>query len=190
MNRVTAKTGSGSVSLNTDGLTALRKELAKAASKRLHVGVLGGKDARNGDESKGYIPGNAEIGLAHEFGVVGGVSPFKSKSQSKQPPSAKGMHVNLPERSFLRMPLMTKLPEAILSQGKAAWRKAIVEKGVVFALKNLGVIAEGIVQDAFATGGFGIWPKLKPYTIRKKGSAAILIDKAELRQSITSRVVG
>lgn len=187
MNRVTTRPG-GTVSVNTDGLGALREQMKAAASKRVHVGVLGGKDARNGDESAGYVPGNAEIGAIHEFGVVGGASPFKQPGISKVP--IKRPHQNLPERSFLRMPLITKLPEAIAAQGRAAWRKAIVEKGVTFALRNLGVLAEGIVQDAFKTGGFGTWAKLKASTIRRKGSAAILIDKAELRQSITSRVVG
>lgn len=187
MNRTTT-TKAGTVGINTDGLGALREQLAKASSKRLHVGVLGGNDARNGDESKGYIPGNAEIGAIHEFGVVGGASPFKQPGISKVP--IKNPSINLPERSFLRMPLITKLPEAIIAQGRAAWRRAIIEKGVTFALRNLGVLAESVVQDAFKTGGFGTWAKLKKSTIRRKGSAAILIDKAELRQSITSRVVG
>ncbi len=174
--------------MNTDALSALRQELAKAASKRVHIGVLGGSDARSGDESKGYVPGNAEIGAIHEFGVTGGASPFKQPGISKTP--IKNKNINIPERSWLRMPLITRLPEAIAAQGRAAWRKAILERGVVFALKNLGVVAEGLIQDAFASGGFGTWAKLKPYTIRKKGSAAILIDSAELRQSVTSRVVG
>lgn len=187
MKTVANKPG-GSVALNTDGLEQLRKQLADAPSKRVQVGVLGGKDARSGDESAGYVPGNAEIGLVHEFGVTAGASPFKMPGVSKQPVKSPGM--NLPERSFLRMPLITKLPVAIVAQGKAAWRKAIVEKGVVFALKNLGVLAEGVVQDAFATGGFGTWPRLSKFTIKKKGSAAILIDTAQLRQSVTSRVVG
>lgn len=187
MNRTITKAG-GTVSVNTDGLSSLREELKKYASKRVHIGVLGGNDARSGDESKGYVPGNAEIGAIHEFGVVGGASPFKQPGISKTP--IKNPSINLPERSFLRMPLITKLPEAIMGQGREAWRKAIIQKGVVFALKNLGVLAESIVQDAFKTGGFGLWAKLKASTIRRKGSAAILIDTAELRQSVTSRVVG
>lgn len=187
MNQTVTKAG-GSVRMNTDALGALRQELKKFASKRVHIGVLGGNDARSGDESKGYVPGNAEIGAIHEFGVTGGVSPFKQPGISKSP--VKNPNINLPERSFLRMPLITRLPEAIAAQGRAAWRKAILDKGVVFALKNLGVLAEGIVQDAFATGGFGTWAKLKKSTIRRKGSDAILVDKAELRQSVTSRVIG
>jgi hypothetical protein len=187
VNRVTT-TSNGRVAINTDGLGALRRELALAPSKRVHVGVLGGNDARNGDESKGYIPGNAEIGLAHEYGVVAGASPYVAKGVSKRPTKAPGM--NLPERSFLRMPLITRLPEAILKEGRQAWRNAILTKGVVYALRNLGALAESVVQDAFATGGFGTWVKLKASTIRRKKSSAILIDKAELRQSITSRVVG
>lgn len=183
----TISTPAGKVVLNTDGLDALRKELAAAKSKRVQVGVLGGKDARLG-EGGGYVPGNAEIGLVHEFGIIGGQSPFKMKGVSKQP--TKRASMNMPERSWLRMPLITRLPEAILEQGRAAWRRAILEKGVVYALRNLGVVAEGVIQDAFATGGFGTWAKLSRRTIKKKGSAAILIDSAQLRQSVTSRVVG
>lgn len=184
----TTQTSAGSVAVNTDPLAVLRAELEKYKSKRVQVGVLGGKDARSGDESEGYVPGNAEIGLIHEFGVIGGKSPFVVPGQSKEPSKQGGR--SLPERSFLRMPIISRLPLAIMKEGKQRWRDSIIRDGVVITLKRLGVMAEGLVHDAFATGGFGTWPKLSKYTIRKKGSAAILIDTAQLRQAITSRVVG
>lgn len=189
MNRTT-KAGGGSVAIKTDALAALRAELEKNKSKRVQVGVLGGNDARSGDESGGYVAGNAEIGVAHEFGLIGGQLPqaVRAKAGLSKEPAKSGR--SLPERSFLRMPVITQLPEAIKAQGKENWRKAILQKGVVFALKNLGILAEGVIQDAFKTGGFGTWAKLKPATIRRKKSDAILIDTAQLRQSITSRVVG
>ncbi len=184
----TVTTSGGKVALDTSPLAALRKELASAPSKRVHIGVLGGSDARSGDESQGYVPGNAEIGLAHEYGVIGGLSPLKMPGQSKQP--AKASSRSLPERSFLRMPIISRLPKAIDGQGRETWRQFILTNGVTPTLKLLGILGEGIVQDAFKTGGFGLWPKLKRATIRRKGSATILVDKAELRQSITSRVIG
>ncbi len=188
MNRTT-RNGGGSVTVNTDPLAKLRTELQAAASKRVHVGVLGGKDARQ-DMPGQYTPGNAEIGAIHEFGITGGVSPLKVPGQSKQPAGKKGAHVNIPERSWLRMPVITKLPEAINAQSRAKWRDSILRDGVSATLKRLGILAEAVIQDAFATGGFGTWAKLSKVTIRRKKSAAILIASAQLRQSVTSRVVG
>jgi hypothetical protein len=53
--------------------------------------------------------------------------------------------------------------------------------GVKSAVKLLGVMGEETVQEAFATGGFGQWPALRPRTIQRKGSSRILIDSAQLR---------
>lgn len=195
-------TSSGTVSVSTDGLSALRAELERAKSKRVHVGVLGGKDAR-AEDGTGYVAGNAEIGMVHEFGVVSGY--VRHKSRQVKPGQKRGINettkkpsMNIPERSFLRMPLIVKLPDAILAQGRDLWRKAILNRGVTFALRNLGVLAESIVQDAFATGGFGAWAALSQSTINRRlkksngkiGRMAILVDSAQLRQSVTSRVVG
>ena len=44
------------------------------------------------------------------------------------------------------------------------------------ALEVLGIAGVQTVEEAFRTGGFGRWRSLKPATIRRKGSAAILID--------------
>ena len=65
----------------------------------------------------------------------------------------------------------------------------IMAGGMRGALKTLGVVAEGTIQKAFATGGWGEWPKLSPVTIRRKKSSKILIDTSQLRRSISSRVV-
>jgi hypothetical protein len=107
---------------------------------------------------------NAEIGYEHEFG-----NPSN----------------NLPERSFLRMPLIFNLRGNLNKD----WSKTIQSYGFTTALKQLGVIAEGTIQKAFATGGFGFWEPLRPATIARKGSSAILIDTSQLRRSISSRVV-
>lgn len=161
MKKVT-RTSAGSVSINTMGLRRVIEDLKKTRRARAHVGVLG-----SGVRLQSTLT-NAEIGLEHEYGVI---------------------TRNLPERSFLRMPLISKLPQAIAAAGAAAWRKAIVEKGVLNALGNLGALGEHVVQEAFATGGFGFWKKLSARRIREKGSSVILIDTAQLRQTIDSRVV-
>ncbi|MGH9678182.1 MAG: hypothetical protein ACRD36_13845, partial [Candidatus Acidiferrum sp.] len=111
---------------------------------------------------------NAEIGVIHEFG-------------------SEGAHI--PPRSFLRMPMEEKRRE-LMKSFQTATSKAAMDSGryrEVFRI--LGVHAEAIVQEAFATGGFGHWPALQPSTIAAKGSSAILIDTKKLRQSITSDVV-
>lgn len=150
------------ISFNIDGLNDLRR--AVGGSLMTRVGVLGSKDNRNGDGPMG----NAEIGLIHEFG-----------SET----------AGLPPRSFLRMPLETHREELLKGMSNGAVKTAM-ETGQyrkVFAI--LGVVAEGIVQKAFSSGGFGKWQKLKPSTIDAKGSAAVLIDTGQLRRAITSDVV-
>lgn len=150
----TTSTQAGSVSLNTTGLQALVEDVKKFSRVTADVGV--------------FNPRNAEIGFAHEFGVI-----------------TRG----LPERSFLRMPITAKLPGEIAKQSTDAWKKLLQTKGLRGVMQVLGLMSEKSVQDAFDTGGFGQWPALKPSTVRNKGSTAILIDTAQLRQAVTSRVV-
>lgn len=145
-------------------LQKLEDEIAKAGAARVHLGVLAGK-AERGD---GEPLNNAEIGAVHELG---------SKSGS------------IPQRSFLQMPVRSKLPEAIKKIKAEKFARLIIEQGMEVALKNLGVIGEQVVDEAFATRGFGHWKENSPVTIARKGSDAPLIDKAFLRKSITSAVV-
>jgi hypothetical protein len=153
----------GKVSLNLGPLQRLKEDLETFKSGRVKVGVLTGGNSRG----KGEM-GNADLGVIHEFG-----SPV----------------IKIPQRSFLRMPLIKFLPEAIKALGVDKWRELILNQGLYEALVRLGVLAENIVQDAFGSGGFGEWPPLKPATIKRKKSSAILIDTAKLRRSITSKVV-
>jgi hypothetical protein len=80
---------------------------------------------------------------------------------------------------------MTQMGEML----KFDWLRRIRMTGVKSAVKLLGVMGEETVQEAFATGGFGQWPALRPRTIQRKGSSRILIDSAQLRKAVTSRVV-
>ena len=154
----------GSVSIDTDTLERIREDFRKNGGARVHVGVLGGFAER----SEGDGPNNAEIGAAHEFGVI-----------SK----------NLPARSFLRMPVIQEMPDALEKTDKNLWAKLIINGGLRKALALLGAYALDVIHLAFETGGFGAWQKLKAATIRRKGSSAILIDTAQLRQSITAEIV-
>jgi len=150
------------IDFNLDGLNEIVKEMGGKYVTR--VGILGQDGARSGDDALG----NAEIGLVHLFGSVSR---------------------NIPARDFLRFPLEFKSKE-FLKGIKSGFSGHFFEKGEYKKVHELmGIKAENIVQDAFASGGFGHWPELAQSTAERKGSSAILIDSAQLRRSITSDVV-
>lgn len=111
---------------------------------------------------------NVQLGVIHEFG-----------SYSK----------NIPARSFLRMPLETKRKDLLEFLGSKTAAKLIGEGKIKFLLELLGIKAEAIIQEAFESKGFGKWDANAPATIAQKGSSSPLIDTAQLRRSITSKVV-
>lgn len=175
--------------INLDKLFKIKNELSKGYITR--VGVLGSKTnrlANDSDEShktykkrvtaslkssptvsegeKGELT-NAEIGMMQEFGVF-----------SRQ----------IPRRSFLEMPLQMKLPAYAPTFAKNLLQ-ALEQGDIQPAYVNLGIKAEAIVQDAFATRGFGEWAPNAASTIARKGSSQPLIDTAQLRKSISSDVI-
>ncbi|PHS61072.1 MAG: hypothetical protein COB09_19175 [Thalassobium sp.] len=87
------------------------------------------------------------------------------------------------------MPIETKSKELMKAMSSKMVQAAFVNGNYEKVYALLGVKAEEIVQDGFATGGFGKWPALESSTIARKGSSGILIDTAELRKSVTSDVV-
>ncbi len=129
---------------------------------QVQVGIFGNKSSRH---NKGGLT-NADVGAIHEFG-----------SYSR----------HIPMRSFLRMPLHTQ-GHQILKQVVPGSKELIAAGKMVMLLKRLGIACENVVQAAFASRGFGTWPANKPSTVRRKGSDAPLIDTAQLRRSIASRV--
>jgi hypothetical protein len=131
-------------------------------SKRyIDIGILGQESYENGISIAG-------IGAVMEFGSI-----------SK----------NIPERSFILMPIETKQKE-IEKQIEPKFPLLINENSTDKFLKEMGIACEGMIQSAFDTGGFGTWQKLDPKTIKAKGSDAILIDTGELRKAISSKVGG
>lgn len=174
------------VTLDLTQLETLRTQLAEGKDLRVHVGILGDKNLRQEIKSRepqqhwsvGAVAKpkasseeqltNADIGLRHEFGSLA---------------------EKLPMRSFLRMPLFVHLSERMREIGEGFWLALISKKGLWQGLRTLGIQAEATVQTAFKTGGWGQWPALSQYTVQLKGSSSILIDTAQLRQSITSAVV-
>lgn len=167
-----------SLTVNIDTVRLSILEEALNRHLKTQVGIMGDKNARKDIDraSSGKaktVKGstatltNAQIGFLHEFGSYA---------------------LKIPERSFLRMPLMLFLKDAV-NEGGAKINQAIEMADVHKAYAILGIAAEKVIQEGFASGGYGNWPKLRPITIALKGSSAILIDSGQLRKSITSKVV-
>lgn len=172
---------SAAVTLNLDEMRALKAELDKANGARVRVGILGDKAGRWGPGSGDL--NNPSLGATHEFGSI---------------------QKNIPARSFLRVPLMTRLPAEVDRIGRVVWRTMILERSVLTTLRALGVLAENIVQRAFETGGFGQWAPLSPRYARWKETLirtkarklfsvgpirmTLLVLSGQLRRAITSRV--
>ena len=133
----------GEINLNFKGLEKLIGNLKK--NVYVDVGILGNETR---EEDGSTLP---VIGAVHEFGSVAN---------------------NIPERSFIRMPLTTKQD----SLQKAA------EK--VFAKK----LETGDVKGIFKV--IGTWPDIEQETKDRKGSDAILIDTGTLRKGVSSKVGG
>lgn len=124
------------------------------------VGILGDKNARSKDKLT-----NAQIGAKHEFGEDG-----------------------MPIRSFLRFPISTYLQKYLDNSG--AFNKdtlsEVIKLGTIKPwVQKIAITAESIVQEAFATGGFGQW---KPSHMEDKKVHLTLVETQQLRNSITSRV--
>ena len=178
------------VRLNLNNLEAIESALGTRMVAR--VGVLGGHNARV-EQMKGethaaykrkarqYIKTkegttgsqtNAYIGLVHEKGSL-----------------SRGIR----RRSFLEIPLIIKVDQ--LLEVRNSLLENFIHGGehsvdrLRAAYRDLGIIAENIIQRAFASGGYGQWPPDSDTTKRRKRSSAPLIDTAQLRKSISSDVV-
>ena len=106
---------------------------------------------------------NAEIGAKHEFG---------------------SLSEGIPRRSFLNDPLVEKRKDFVKAEAKIIADNLAEKNGI----KKIFRKAEEIIQQAFATGGFGKWTPLSQKTIDQKGRSSILINTAQLRKSISSEV--
>ncbi len=152
--------------IKTDGLDAILKQFKEAKIPKIQIGILGDKDARTGKAKS-----NATVGAAHEYGA-----PAR----------------NLPMRSFLRVPLTDHLNEFLKKSEifkPEVLRDVIRTKKLNPWMQKIGIVGEAVVQEAFASGGFGKWPALTSRTMSKKQNDQILVETGQLRDSITSRVV-
>lgn len=151
------------INMNLDGLDEFRREIGDRY--RARVGILG-THAQRDDEQSGI--NNAELGLIQMFGS------FTN---------------NIPARDFLRWPLQHKSRELVQKMGGTAARRAFAAGDYKRIFEILGAEAVAVIEDSFATGGFGAWAPNKPATIRRKKSSAPLIDTAELRKAQSFDVV-
>lgn len=157
-----------SVKLNLDGMGAVRAALEKGNKMRVQVGLFSNRANRSNVRGDSKIT-NPTLGAIHEFG-----------SATKK----------IPSRSWLFWPIAAHLQDRIERVGRAVWRALIAKKGLKPAYATLGVEAELVVQEGFDTSGWGGWEANKPATIRRKGSSKPLIDSAQFRKAVSSRVVG
>lgn len=152
------------VKINTKGFDIIRRALEDKYKTR--VGILGSKASQQHKGGKENLT-NAFLGSIHEFG-----------SFSR----------NIPPRSFLRMPLEEKIGEWI-KKNKDRYYTLLTEGNLRKFYVAMGFEAEKIIDEAFASSGFGKWAPDSPATIKNKGSAMPLLDTGQLRNSVTSRVM-
>lgn len=152
------------------GLSSFRADFSKL-HKFVHgiednhvvkVGVLGEKVERENAEGGSDIT-NSEIAMVHEFGSI---------------------TRNIPKRSMLRMPLHEK-SAAIISEGSKGSKKLLAEGNSLQVLRNFGAAALAQIYKAFDTRGFGSWAPDEPGTVHAKGSSQVLVDRGELRRSLS-----
>lgn len=151
---------SDDVKINLKGLEKMIKALKKKPVIA-RVGVLGNHNQRDDGES------NASIGAKHEFGTS-----------------------SLPVRSFLRLPISALLFKYMEDSGafnKESLAEVVKQASFRPWVEKVAILAENIVQDAFDSGGFGIWPKSN---MANKTNHQTLVETQQLRNSITSEVIG
>lgn len=175
------------IDANIDGLNDLIKSLQKNDYK-VRIGIIGSKAETQHDNKSGLT--NADIGTFHEFGTS-----------------------KMPQRSFLLMPLVEKLPEEISKMKKEIFKNLFVKQSAPKFYAQLGSKALDIIENAFNTNGFGQWAPLTDRTMgaweKKKGVAnwrtgtiaqfrkglriaggrQILTNTGKLRHSISFKVI-
>lgn len=167
---------STTIELNTKPLDRLVMAF-KGRIPVARVGILGKKVSRSevkvNSTNTGYkkIKGseapqtNAEIGAKHEFGDGKTVI-----------------------RSFLRVPLTEHLQAFLEKSGafdKDSLKKVVREGSIRIWVEKMAGVAEQVIAEAFASGGFGKW---KPSNMKNKKVQMTLVETQQLRNSITSEV--
>lgn len=151
------------VKLNLSTLRTLRRQVQELGKQRVQVGLFQETASRSGTR----FGDNPSLGFIHEFGDP---------------------DLNIPERSWLRIPLMTHLGTQIKAKA-ASWLYILRTQGAKRTAAVLGALAVDIIAEGFATGGWGVWPQLHKETIRRKHSSRILIESSQMRKGVRYRIV-
>jgi hypothetical protein len=109
---------------------------------------------------------NAAVGAIHEFG---------------------SFSMGIPARSWLVMPVHQKEKD-IAEAGFKRFEMVAKSGDMKLVLRDVGVGCLGAIDQAFESSGFGRWKPLKPATVKRKHSAAILIESAQFRRSIMFQI--
>jgi hypothetical protein len=172
------------VHLDTDKLESIQTALSEMFMTR--VGILGNKTSRTNavQITSGKRKGEFKAGKTESHMTNAEIGLLMERGRLSEP--------RIPARSFLEMPLVL-MSHKLLEDKREIWS---VFKGgpetrsrLKSAYVKLGQVAENLIQDAFETGGFGLWDPDRPSTIAKKHSSRPLINTAQLRRSISSDVV-
>ena len=199
LNNMSNKTAEQRVFADLEGVYAMGKTLQTMADGNYHVqvGIFGDKNARDSNaDSSAYSKSkpnykkiksagaaemtNAELGFIHEMG-----------SKKRGIPRRSFLWDTLRDRGSVLMELLKAPMAALFIPGTAeimsGGAAAVAGEGkVLMFLKRAGLAAEGLVQEAFRSGGFGKWPAVKNMT--RKATKLILVETTQLRRAITSRV--
>jgi len=150
--------------------TTILDEFARILTQKQPTGKVGILADAGAALHGGTDKNNATIGLYHEYG---------------------NPETHLPERSFLRLPLISQLEKKFKSESpinKDTFKMVLEQKSMRPIVERMGIFLEGIVIDAFVTNGYGMWKALKPATLAKKTRKETLIETQQLQRSITSSV--
>lgn len=167
--------------------------IQKLDKKRsIKVGILG-SDGRQPVSDDLDMAG---LGAVHEFGATIIVTP-KMRSFLHYI----GVHlrkdttqVEIPSRSFLRMPLLSAEGKKALQVWNVEEKQALMDylnKNTVSAdvlANTIGTKGVERVSEAFETSGFGKWAPDSPITIKRKKSAMPLINNGDLEGAISYQV--
>lgn len=98
---------------------------------------------------------------------------------------------HIPKRSFIQMPIETRQSQ-IQAEVEPRMAKHLQAGDVAGIFVDIGISAEGVIQDAFDTHGFGTWKPnaertIEMKTIRGRPGDSPLIDTGALRKSISSK---
>lgn len=149
----------------TFDITGLNKLLAALKGKppTARIGIAATPhQGKNGSKIS-----NAQLGAVHEFGTS-----------------------SIPQRSFLRVPLMEQLGKkleqsTLLDTDMLA--QVIATKTVVPWVEGILKVAKEVVDGAFTSGGYGKWPAWKNPSYKNQ-TGQLLRDTDQLREAIVTEV--